>query len=64
LNIIKDGNYTGLRAGCGVCIRVCPEGALSLVRRPAGEVLPPPVSEADWQAQRAAARGLDMAEVM
>jgi len=50
--------------GCGVCVLVCPADALSLVRRPESEVMPPPVAELDWQAQRAAERGLDLAEVL
>jgi len=50
--------------GCGVCVLACPEEALSLARRPAEEILPPPVTEADWRAERAAARGLDMSEVL
>jgi ferredoxin len=50
--------------GCGVCVLACPEGALSLARRPAEEVLPPPITEADWRAERAAARGLSLDEVL
>jgi Na+-translocating ferredoxin:NAD+ oxidoreductase subunit B len=50
--------------GCGVCVLVCPEDALGLVRRPESEVLPPPVTEGDWQAARAQARLLDMAKVV
>ncbi len=38
--------------GCGVCVLTCPEGALALVRRPEDEVLPPPVTEEDWRAER------------
>jgi electron transport complex protein RnfB len=50
--------------GCGVCVPVCPDGALALVRRPDEEVLPPPVTSADWLAERAAARGVDLAKVL
>ncbi len=50
--------------GCGVCVLVCPEEALGLIRRPEAEVLPPPVTESDWQAKRAAARGLTLAKVL
>lgn len=50
--------------GCGVCVPFCPESALGLVRRPEAEVLPTPVTEQDWRAARAAARGLDLTAVM
>jgi len=50
--------------GCGVCILACPEDALGLVRRPESEVLPPPATMSDWSAERAAARGLDLARIM
>jgi Na+-translocating ferredoxin:NAD+ oxidoreductase subunit B len=51
-------------AGCGVCVLTCPEEALSLIRRPADQVLPPPPTAADWRAERAAARGLDLDAVL
>lgn len=55
----------GIRCvGCGLCVSACPDEALSLVRRPDEEILPPPVTEADWRAERAAARGLDLREVL
>lgn len=55
----------GIRCvGCGLCVSACPDEALSLVRRPDEEILPPPVTEADWRAERAAARGLDLCEVL
>jgi Pyruvate/2-oxoacid:ferredoxin oxidoreductase delta subunit len=44
--------------GCGVCVVACPDGALSLVRRPEEEILAPPVSEKDWQVQRVKSRGM------
>jgi electron transport complex protein RnfB len=43
--------------GCGVCVLACDQDALHLVRRPADQVLPPPLTENDWRAERAAARG-------
>jgi ferredoxin len=51
-------------AGCGVCTLNCPTGALCLVRRPENEVMPTPLTESDWQAERAAARGLDLNAVL
>jgi Na+-translocating ferredoxin:NAD+ oxidoreductase subunit B len=50
--------------GCGVCTVACPVGALSMVRRPDADVMPPPVTERDWLAERAAARGLDLNDVL
>ncbi len=44
--------------GCGVCVLACPEDALGLILRPAEEIQPPPRTEADWRAERLAARGL------
>jgi ferredoxin len=46
--------------GCGICVEACPDQALFLVRRPEEEVVAPPVTMTDWQAQRAAARGIDL----
>jgi ferredoxin len=45
--------------GCGVCVIACPTGALGLVRRPEEDVLPVPLSHADWDRQRASVRGLE-----
>lgn len=50
--------------GCGVCVQACPENALILVRRPEGEVTPVPQSKSEWMQQRAAARGIDLQEVL
>ncbi len=50
--------------GCGVCVLVCDQDALRLMRRPAEQVLPPPLTEGEWRAARAASRDLDLARVM
>jgi heterodisulfide reductase subunit A-like polyferredoxin len=50
--------------GCGVCVPFCPEGALSLIRRPAEELVPTPATMDDWLAQRAAERGLKLEDVL
>jgi len=50
--------------GCGVCVPACPEAALSLVRRPEDEILPVPETHTDWLTERAAARGLNLSEVL
>lgn len=50
--------------GCGVCVITCPVDALSLVRRPEDEIAPPPTTERDWMATRAAARGLNLNAVL
>ncbi|MFL7813603.1 MAG: 4Fe-4S binding protein [Anaerolineales bacterium] len=39
--------------GCGLCVPVCPEEALSLVRRPQGEMPPPPADIREWSEIRA-----------
>jgi len=50
--------------GCGVCVLACQEGALHLVRRPVGEIVEPPLTEAEWRKDRATARGLDLSDVL
>ena len=50
--------------GCGVCVLACDQDAMRLARRPADQVLPPPLTEADWRAERAAARGIKLDAVM
>jgi NAD-dependent dihydropyrimidine dehydrogenase PreA subunit len=49
--------------GCGLCVLRCSQGALSLARRPEEEIKPVPATLRDWQVDRAAARGQDLAEV-
>jgi heterodisulfide reductase subunit A-like polyferredoxin len=48
--------------GCGVCVPKCDTEALSLVLREQPGV--PPVSEEDWLAARADARGQDLTDLM
>jgi electron transport complex protein RnfB len=50
--------------GCGLCVLNCPDGALSLSRRPADEIKPVPPTRLDWTVERAAARGLNLDEVL
>jgi ferredoxin len=50
--------------GCGVCTLGCPEGALTLVERPANELPLTPQTIQDWMVQRAAARQIDLSDVL
>jgi electron transport complex protein RnfB len=50
--------------GCGLCATICPTDALSLERRPEGEVPPPPADNKEWMVQRAEKRGISMADVL
>lgn len=50
--------------GCGVCVLACDQDALRLARRPADQVLPTPLTENDWRAERAAVRGIKLDAVM
>lgn len=50
--------------GCGVCVPVCTESALGLVRRSVEEIPIVPETEMDWMRQRAAARGIDLEQVL
>lgn len=46
--------------GCGLCVQACLEGAMYLVNRPESEILPVPLTEKEWQNQRAQMRGIDI----
>ena len=50
--------------GCGVCVIECSTGALSMVRRPEGQVAEPPANLEDWMLQRAEAREISIIEVL
>jgi len=50
--------------GCGLCVQACPSDALRLVRRPVEEQPPPPKDHRQWMAERAAARGRQLEELL
>lgn len=50
--------------GCGLCVMACPSDALRLVRRPTAEQPPPPKDHRQWMAERAAARGKRLEELL
>ena len=49
--------------GCGLCIEECSTGALTLIRREAGELNPAPENFKEWMVQRADARGINLEEI-
>jgi heterodisulfide reductase subunit A-like polyferredoxin len=65
LSLAETAQVDGGRCvGCGVCVLVCPDSALALVRRPEEEIRPTPPTHAEWQAQRAQARQIDIRRVL
>ncbi|MCK5054816.1 MAG: 4Fe-4S binding protein [Anaerolineales bacterium] len=50
--------------GCGLCALHCPDEAMTLERRPSEEVLPVPETISEWRMDRAAARGINMDDVL
>jgi ferredoxin len=50
--------------GCGLCALHCPDEAMTLERRPSEEILPVPETISKWRMHRAAARGINMDDVL
>ncbi|MFL7868856.1 MAG: ATP-binding protein [Anaerolineales bacterium] len=50
--------------GCGVCVPQCPNEALGMVLRPEDDLILPPETIKEWGMQRAAERGIDLADVL
>ena len=50
--------------GCGVCVPQCPTEALSMVMRPKEDLALPPETLKDWGIERAADRGINLADVI
>ena len=50
--------------GCGLCVLNCAQEALAMVRRPESDVLPVPLTEAEWRVERAAQRGISLDDVL
>ena len=51
LKIVGDGCVvdTAFCYGCGLCVTSCSTGAISLEQKKAGELAPPPLTEAEWR---------------
>ena len=50
--------------GCGQCSTVCSTEALTLERRPDSEILPLPLDNEEWMAQRARERGISLSDIL
>jgi len=50
--------------GCGVCVPVCSTGALGMIPRPESDMIIPPANIQEWGAQRAAERGINLADIL
>jgi len=50
--------------GCGLCVMTCPSGAMTLVRKPEDQILPPPHNLEEWMMKRAENRGISLQEIL
>lgn len=48
--------------GCGLCVSTCPEGAISLVKKPEKDIVKPPKNEMQWLQARAKTRCVDFSK--
>jgi NAD-dependent dihydropyrimidine dehydrogenase PreA subunit len=48
--------------GCGLCVTTCPTEAIQMKRRPASEIVDPPLDQEQWFKERGAARGVDFSK--
>jgi ferredoxin len=48
--------------GCGLCISTCPVEAISLARKVAEKIVPPPITEDAWFDERGRLRGVDFSD--
>jgi len=50
--------------GCGLCVMTCPSGAMTLVRKPQGQISPTPRNIEEWMIERARNRGISLQEIL
>jgi Pyruvate/2-oxoacid:ferredoxin oxidoreductase delta subunit len=62
--IVEEGDEYKIIAerciGCGVCVPTCPSESIKLERKPESEHVQPPSNLIEWNAQKAAARGIEI----
>ena len=53
-----------LCVGCGLCVMTCPSEAMTLVRKPEGQISPTPRNIIEWTMERAENRGISLQEIL